>query len=185
MIGSYSNLNKKVFLASIAVIIAFAIDFVTKWLMVNTVMKPPRVIEFAPFLNLRLGYNTGVSFGIFQDMFWPYPLVLAGISMTIVIGILLWAVRTTSHLETFALGLIAGGGFGNVVDRVRHGAVIDFLDVYVGAWRWPNFNMADVMITSGVGLLLLSSILRMHLASSARKEPEMCDVSVCRTNLRD
>jgi len=172
MVVGYSNLNKKIFLVGIAVITAFAIDFVTKWLMVNTVMKPPRVIEIAPFLNLRLGYNTGVSFGIFQDMFSVYPLVLAGISMTIVIGILFWAVRTTSHLETFALGLIAGGAFGNVVDRVRQGAVIDFLNVYVGAWRWPTFNMADVMITSGVGLLLLSSILPMRLASSAQKEPD-------------
>lgn len=168
----YSNLTKRIFLAGIAVITAFTADFVTKWLIVNTVMKPPRVIEIAPFLNFRLGYNMGVSFGMFQDVFSAYPLVLAGISMAIVIGILIWAIRTTSQLETFALGLVAGGAIGNVVDRVRHGAVTDFLDVYVGAWRWPTFNMADVMITSGVGLLLLSSILPLRLASSIRKDPD-------------
>ena len=129
---SYSNLTKKIFLTVTAATTAFAIDFVTKWLTVNTVMKPPRVIEIAPFLNFRLGYNTGVSFGMFQDIFSAYPLVLAGLSMAIVIGILVWAVRTTKLTETFALGLVAGGAIGNIVDRVLHGAVTDFLDIYVG-----------------------------------------------------
>jgi len=169
---SYSNLTKKIFLTVTAATTAFAIDFVTKWLTVNTVMKPPRVIEIAPFLNFRLGYNTGVSFGMFQDIFSAYPLVLAGLSMAIVIGILVWAVRTTKLTETFALGLVAGGAIGNIVDRVLHGAVTDFLDIYVGAWHWPTFNLADVMIISGVGLLLLSSILPFHLASSAPQEPD-------------
>ncbi|ATW05729.1 signal peptidase II [Sphingorhabdus sp. YGSMI21] len=169
---SYSNLTKKIFLVGIAATTAFAIDFATKWLIVNAVMKPPRVIEIAPFLNLRLGYNTGVSFGMFQDIFSAYPLLLAGLSMAIVIGILIWAVRATKFAETFALGLVAGGAIGNIVDRVRHGAVTDFLDIYVGTWHWPTFNLADVMIVSGVGLLLLSSLLPFRFAGPTYKEPD-------------
>ena len=145
-------------LAGAALAIALAVDFVTKWLIVNMVMVPPHTIEIAPFLNLKLSFNTGVSFGMFRELFVEQPLLLAAIMAAIAAGLLIWAVRTTRRIETFALGLIAGGAAGNVVDRVRHGAVTDFLDLHVGDWHWPTFNMADVMISIGVVLLIAGSL---------------------------
>lgn len=143
--------------AGLAFVAALAIDVSTKWAILNVVMLPPRTIEIAPFFNLTLGFNTGVSFGMFRELFLDRALVLAGIKMVIVVGLLVWAMRTAKPSETISLGLIAGGATGNVLDRLRQGAVTDFLDFHVGRWHWPAFNMADTMITIGVVLLIIGS----------------------------
>jgi signal peptidase II len=158
-------------LASGALTAAVAVDVVTKWLIVNIVMAPPRTIEIVPFFNLTLGFNTGVSFGMFRDLFVERPLLLAGITVLIAAGLFGWAMRSTERIETFALGLIAGGAVGNGVDRVRHGAVTDFLDFHVGDWHWPAFNMADVMITIGVVLLITGSLWPATSMVSVREQP--------------
>ena len=144
----------------VAFAIALGIDFVTKWLIVNFVMVPPRTIEIAPFFNLSLGFNTGVAFGMFRELFFERPLLLAGISAVIVTGVMVWAIRAEKRLETISAGLIAGGAAGNVVDRLRQGAVTDFLDFHVGDWHWPAFNMADVLIVTGATLLMTASLWR-------------------------
>lgn len=143
--------------AGAALATALAIDVVTKWAILNIVMVPPRNIEIAPFFNLTLGFNTGVSFGMFSELFLERPLLLSGIKVVIATGLLVWAVRTERRIETIGLGLIAGGAAGNVLDRMRQGAVTDFLDFHVRGWHWPTFNMADVMITVGVVLLITGS----------------------------
>jgi signal peptidase II len=158
-------------LAGGALAAALAVDFVTKWLIVNIVMVPPRIIEIVPFFNLTLGFNTGISFGMFSDLFVERPLLLAGIAVVIAAGLVFWAVRTAKRIETFALGLIAGGAVGNVVDRVRHGAVTDFLDFHVRDWHWPAFNMADVMITLGVLLLISASFSLSRSMTHVQKRP--------------
>lgn len=140
--------------------VALAIDFATKWLILNLVMVPPRTIEIAPFFNLTLGFNTGVSFGMFREHFVERPLLLAGISAVMVTGLLVWAIRAEKRLETISAGVIAGGAAGNVVDRLRQGAVTDFLDFHVGDWHWPAFNMADVLIVISVVLLITGSLWR-------------------------
>lgn len=137
---------------------ALAVDILTKWLILNVVMTPPRVIEITPFFNLVLGFNSGVSFGMFRDFFFERPFVLVGIKVAIIFALLVWAMRTDKRAEAVALGMIAGGATGNVVDRASRGAVTDFLDFHVGAWHWPAFNTADAAITIGVILLLASSI---------------------------
>lgn len=143
--------------AGVAFSAALAVDVITKWVIVNLVLVPPRIIEIAPFFNLTLGFNTGISFGMFRDFFLERPLVLAGIKVVIVVGVLVWALRTARRSETIALGLVAGGATGNVVDRMRQGAVTDFLDFHAGDWHWPAFNMADVAIAVGVALLVAGS----------------------------
>ncbi|MDH8447791.1 signal peptidase II, partial [Klebsiella pneumoniae] len=67
-----------------------------------------------------------------------HPLVLAGIKVAITVGLLVWAMRTRRTIEATALGLIAGGAAGNIVDRVHQGAVTDFLDFHIGNWHWPT-----------------------------------------------
>lgn len=151
------RLIRRATLAGGALAAALAVDFATKWLILNVVMVPPRTIEIAPFFNLTLGFNTGVSFGMFRELFLDRPLVLAGIKVAIVAGLLVCAMRTAKTSEMISLGLIAGGGTGNVLDRMRQGAVTDFLDFHIGGWHWPAFNMADAMITVGVILLIAGS----------------------------
>jgi signal peptidase II len=150
---------------------ALAVDFVTKWLILNVVMVPPRTIEIAPFFNLTLGFNTGVSFGMFRELFLDRPLVIAGIKMVIVAGLLVWAMRTPKPTETISLGLIAGGATGNVLDRMRQGAVTDFLDFHVGSWHWPAFNLADTMITIGVILLITGAFWPVRSVTPLQKRP--------------
>lgn len=135
------------------------VDVATKWLVVNVVMTQPHDIEITSFFNLTLGFNSGVSFGMFQNFFRDRPFLLVGITLAIVGGLVVWAMRTDKKLDGIALGLIAGGAAGNVLDRVRQGAVTDFLDFHLGNWHWPAFNMADVAISIGVALLVIGSLL--------------------------
>ena len=137
-------------------LLSFLLDQATKWWILNHVMDPPRVIPVTGFFNLVLGFNTGVSFGLFGEA--PAWLPMAFI-LPMVAGLLVWMTRTDSRLTAIALGLVVGGAFGNLLDRLRHGAVTDFLDFYVGAYHWPAFNFADVAIVSGVALLLIESVL--------------------------
>ena len=137
-------------------LLSFLLDQATKWWILNHVMDPPQVIPVTGFFNLVLGFNTGVSFGLFGEA--PAWLLMAFI-LPMVAGLLVWMTRTDSRLTAIALGLVVGGALGNLLDRLRHGAVTDFLDFYVGAYHWPAFNFADVAIVSGVGLLLIESVL--------------------------
>jgi signal peptidase II len=142
----------------IAVVIAIA-DQATKWLIVTQVMDPPRVIEILPVFNLVMVWNRGVSFGAFSDGSAAMGWVLTGFALAIVVGLLFWLWRAKDRLTAIAVGLIIGGAIGNVVDRVRIGAVADFLDVHIGNYHWPAFNLADSAITIGVGLILLEALL--------------------------
>lgn len=133
-------------------------DQLSKWAALEHLLNPPRVVEATPFLNFVLGFNTGVSFGLFGNDS-PYgPWLLSVIALIIVALLIVWAVRSRSRAEVIAYGAIAGGALGNVVDRVRQGAVTDFLDLHAFGWHWPTFNIADVGITGGVGLLILAGL---------------------------
>jgi signal peptidase II len=118
-------------------------------------MDPPRVIPITGFFNLVLGRNTGVSVGLLGE---ARPRVLVAFATAVIVVLIIWMSRAENRLTAGALGLIVGGAVGNVLDRLRHG-VTDFLDFYVGQWHWPSFNMADVGIVCGAGLLLLESFL--------------------------
>ncbi|VVT35411.1 signal peptidase II [Hoeflea sp. EC-HK425] len=134
----------------------FLLDQATKWLVLNHVMNPPQVIPVTDFFNLVLGFNTGVSFGLFGEApAW----ILMAFTLAIVAGLLGWIKRTDNRLTAAALGLIVGGALGNLLDRLRQGAVTDFLDFYIGSYHWPAFNLADVAIVCGAGLLLIESVL--------------------------
>jgi signal peptidase II len=117
------------------------------------------------FFNLVLTYNKGAAFsflanaGGWQDEF----LTLVGLGASVFIVVLLIR-HGHQRLFSFALGLILGGALGNVIDRVLHGHVIDFLDFHWGGWHWPAFNVADSAIVCGAALLILDEVLRMRRA---------------------
>ena len=140
--------------------IATALDQFSKLWILNDVMVPPRVIEVTPFFNLVLGWNRGVSFGMFNTASVYGPWLLTGLAMAIVTALGIWLWRADSKWVACALGLVIGGAIGNVVDRVRFGAVVDFLDVHAFGYHWPAFNVADSAIFIGAAILILESLFR-------------------------
>ncbi|MBK1699191.1 signal peptidase II [Rhodovibrio salinarum] len=135
-------------------------DQVSK-LWILDLMQPPRRIEVTGFFNLVLVWNPGVSFGLLGAGNPWQPWLLSAFA-TIVAGGLLYWLHTGRHgrWTALAIGLIVGGAIGNVIDRLRFGAVVDFLDVHAAGWHWPAFNVADSAIVVGVGVLLLDAFLR-------------------------
>ena len=116
-----------------------------------------------PFFNLVLIYNRGMSFGLFNAASGSgdglNAVLFSLAAAAIVAGLVYWLSRVSSPLLAIAIGLIIGGAVGNIVDRIRHGAVVDFLDFHIGIWHWPAFNLADSAICVGVAAMLFDSLL--------------------------
>ena len=143
-------------------LIVFVLDQATKWLIVDIVMQPPRIIDVTGFFNLVLTFNRGVSFGLFgQNAATWQSYALSALALAIVAGLVVWLSRVDHWLPATAIGLVIGGAIGNTVDRLFRSeqAVVDFLDFYIGSWHWPAFNVADSAITMGVVLLLYDGLL--------------------------
>lgn len=152
--------------------IAFAaagLDQASKWLMLEIALNPPEPVALTPFLNLRLGFNTGVSFGLFREMLEAWPGLLGLFTFAAGFGLLAWAALAGHRLDRIGLSLMAGGAFGNAIDRWRQGAVTDFLDLHWGDWHWPTFNGADIALTLGVMLMLLAALPSRERPRAARK----------------
>ena len=133
-----------------------ALDQISKWIVLAVIMDPPRTISLLPFFNLVLVWNRGVSFGLFGGGSVP-PWALVLLASGIVAMLLLWLRRAESAWGVVAIGLVIGGAIGNVIDRFAYGAVLDFLDLHVGGYHWPAFNLADSAISIGIVLLLAES----------------------------
>jgi signal peptidase II len=123
------------------------------------------------FFDLVHTRNRGIAFSMFADSAplvrdWILPLVSA--AAVVLIVALFWRSGTVAGKTSYALALVLAGAAGNLYDRLLYGYVTDFLDVYVGSWHWPAFNVADSAITVGAGLLLLDSVRR----SAPVEEPE-------------
>ncbi|HEV2757077.1 MAG TPA: signal peptidase II [Actinomycetota bacterium] len=135
-------------LLGVVAALVVAIDQATKTLALETLSDSP-VDVLGGVVTLRITINSGGAFGVLQGV--PGFFLVATIG--IVVAILVWARHVEQRPWLVALGLVLGGGVGNVVDRVLrgHGGVVDFVDLH---W-WPVFNVADAAIVTGVGLLLL------------------------------
>ena len=141
-----------------AALLAVVVDQATKaWAL--AALWPPysEGIALLPVLNLRLGFNTGVTFGMFRESAADAVWVLVAIKLGVVALLGWWLWRTRLRAAALGLGLIIGGALGNIIDRIVQGAVTDFVDAHYAGWHWPTFNMADVAIVCGVGLLFLAS----------------------------
>jgi len=112
-----------------------------------------------PFFNLALTYNRGMSFGLFNNGPGLNALFFSLVATAIVAVLVYWLGRAASRFLAIAIGLIIGGAVGNVIDRIRLGAVVDFLDFHIGYWHWPAFNLADSAICIGVAAMLLDGLL--------------------------
>ncbi|MEL6961262.1 MAG: signal peptidase II, partial [Pseudomonadota bacterium] len=140
-------------------ILVIALDQVTKWVALIGLNLGEHPITVTSFFNLVLVWNRGVSFGMFNNAGAYGPWILSGLAIAVVLGLLYWLRQAENRLVVSALGLVIGGALGNVIDRFRFGAVVDFLDFHIAGYHWPAFNVADAAICIGAGLLLLDGLL--------------------------
>lgn len=140
------------------VAVTLVLDQLTKWWVVFEVMNPPRTIPVFPSFNLVMGWNKGVSFGMFDSDSEMSKWLLVSLALVVVAFLLFWMRKAESRRVANAIGMIVGGAIGNVIDRLHFGAVADFLDVYIGVYHWPAFNVADAGITVGAVILVLDSL---------------------------
>lgn len=134
------------------------VDQATKWFALEQ-LQGDRV-SVAPFLNFALAYNTGAAFSFLSDAGGWQNFFFIGVA-TVVSAVIFFMLRRLGNSEkqvAVALALVLGGAVGNVIDRVRFGYVVDFIDAYYRIWHWPTFNIADSAITLGAILLALDAL---------------------------
>lgn len=135
------------------------LDQLTKaWANAN--LPAGRPVEVLPFLDLTLGFNRGVVFGLFSSDSAAGPWLVIMFTGLISLGLIIWMVRERAPMTRTGLALVVGGAVSNLWDRSRDGAVTDFLDAHVGGLHWPSFNLADAAIVCAVGVLLWASLHR-------------------------
>jgi len=143
-------------------LIVFALDQLTKWLIKARLNTRDTVHVIPGFFNIVHAENRGVAFGFFSGASGAWRgVVLVGISAAVLIYVaaVLWRERTRENaLLTLALALVMGGALGNLYDRIVHGTVTDFVEVYAGDHYFPAFNVADSAISIGGALLVLDML---------------------------
>ncbi|MGH7387930.1 MAG: signal peptidase II [Candidatus Rokuibacteriota bacterium] len=148
-------------LAIAAVVVV--LDQITKALVLERLVSgvPVRVID--GFLSLTLVMNTGLAFGLLGGLPAGWRWVVVALSAGALLVLARVAVRMLAEggwVDRTAIGLIFGGAVGNLIDRARFGAVVDFIDVYYGTWHWWAFNVADSAISVGVVVLAVRLLVR-------------------------
>lgn len=112
--------------------------------------------EILPFFNIVMVWNYGISFGAFNDPDgMVMPVILSAFAILLCVAFIIWMMKSDSRLQKTAIALVIGGALGNVIDRFRFGAVIDFIDIHAMGYHWPAFNIADSVIFIGVLLLII------------------------------
>jgi signal peptidase II len=164
-----ANLSR--LLVLVCVIVAF--DQLTKAWVTSSLGLGQSVPMISGFLHLTLVRNTGMAFGLLSGADIPFKAALVTILSVAAMGaVSYYALRSPQDEKLTRIGLtfILGGALGNIIDRIRLGYVVDFVDVFYRDTHWPAFNVADACICIGVGLLLVDSFRR-------RDEPELAKLA--------
>jgi len=141
------------------VLAVLILDQLSKWWVLSS-YQPYEVQPLLPVFNMTLVFNKGAAFSFLSNAGGWQRWFFTGLSSLVSIVLLVWLLRLKSdeRITGLSLALILGGALGNLLDRVRLGQVVDFLDFYWHQWHWPAFNIADSAITIGVVLMLLSGL---------------------------
>ena len=150
-------------LGLIAAAIAGAVDQAVKlWLLFGFDLANRGIVRLAPFLDLVLTWNTGISYGLFPQDGDLGRTVLLALKFAAVAVLWIWLARAETRLTALSLGLIIGGAVGNAIDRLAYGAVMDFVLFHIRTpsldFNWYVFNLADAAIVAGVAGLLYESL---------------------------
>lgn len=152
----------RLFYAFLIALCIIALDQGSKAWILYDLMNPPIPVQVFPFLDIILTWNKGVGFGFLKahSLWGTFGLIVMALGISTALGIWIW--RTTDKLLLISLSMIIGGALGNIIDRLRFGAVVDFIyvHVYIFGYHFPAFNVADSAITVGVCLLILESYVR-------------------------
>jgi signal peptidase II len=136
------------------------VDQAVKWLVLQFFATRADPVEVTSFFNLVLAWNRGISFSLFHSEEAYAPLALSALALAISVGLAVWLRRIEHRWPAAGIGLVIGGAVGNVIDRLRFGAVVDFLDFHWGGYHWPAFNIADSAITLGVVFIITDGLFR-------------------------
>jgi signal peptidase II len=152
--------NKYLWVAS-TIGAVLVLDLLTKYLIETRVRLYSSITVIPGFFNITHVRNRGAAFGILSTtpVIWrSLFFITVTIIAVAVIARLIW--KTQERLSLIAFSLIGGGALGNLVDRIRYGEVVDFIQWYVKSYYWPSFNIADSAISAGVGLLVIEMLLK-------------------------
>lgn len=128
---------------------AVAADAVTKQVAVNVLSRTPLPV-LGDWLMFKLVYNPGAAFGIHVGAYSRIVFMVLALVALVVLGAMAYRTPRSQWFRLTALGLVCGGAVGNLLDRVRSSrGVVDFIDVYIGSFHWPTFNLADIAVTCG------------------------------------
>ena len=141
--------------------IVFVLEQITKWLVLGPLdLRNTQSVEVLPIFRLNYTENHGISLGLFQASSDAMRWALVAVTSAIAVGVGWWLTREEKAGDQVALGMVLGGALGNILDRVRHGYVVDFADLHFGEFRpFFIFNVADAAISIGVAILLLRAFL--------------------------
>ena len=163
--GTFFNKMAFAWLAGAALIAV--LDLWTKNIATHslTLYRPEALTSW---LNMTLAHNYGAAFSFLSDAGGWQRWLFTGLASVVTVVLIVWLFRLQARekMTAAALGLIIGGAIGNLVDRINHGYVVDFIDVYYRDWHWPAFNLADSAITCGVVLLIIDGLF---LSASAKQ----------------
>jgi signal peptidase II len=151
-------MKRKLLILLPILLVGVALDLMTKQMVLQHMQLGSHITVIKGFFNLVHVHNRGSAFGLFSS--WSLDFVRVFFVFTtgivlVVVGYLWWRLPRDQDLAALGYSLIMAGALGNLVDRLRLGEVVDFLDFYWGRYHWPAFNVADTMVCLGAGFLVL------------------------------
>jgi len=163
--------NKMAFAWLLMSVVIVILDLWTKGLATES-LTLYRPVELTSWLNMTLAHNYGAAFSFLSDAGGWQRWLFTGLASVVTLVLIVWLLRLPANekVTAAALGLIIGGAVGNLIDRINHGYVVDFIDVYYRNWHWPAFNLADSAITGGVILLLIDGLFLSKSGSQSAQD---------------
>jgi lipoprotein signal peptidase len=135
------------------------------WVLHGAGLTDGHVLTILPVLDFVLVWNHGVTFGLLDNTGGFAWVILAAVALAVVAGLAIWLWNAERLITTLAIGAIAGGAVGNVTDRLRYGAVVDFIQAHLGIWSFYVFNVGDSAIVCGVAALMAESLFKRPVAA--------------------
>ena len=143
-------------------VLVFAGDQITKTIVEKSIPNGRVITVISGFFNIIHTENSGIAFSLFAGASSPWKMVLLiAVSMALLATVVIVALKSAEITWATGVGLalIVGGASSNLLDRIRFGQVVDFLDVYYRSYHWPTFNVADSAIVVGAGLLIIELLI--------------------------
>ena len=159
--GGIARIRRRRAAGAIAAAVALVLDQLSKGLVFANVGLGEE-LAISPLLSVLVGWNEGAAFGIARGMA-AWLLVATALAITTGLAVLL--LKTHSGVQAVGLGAVIGGAVGNIADRIRFGAVRDFIDVHWNTLRWPTFNAADMFVVAGLALFIVADLRRQRIGS--------------------